>query len=231
MQRYSAFILVACAFALLTTERVEAAPVIWDFVATGCTSNQQFANSLFVEGCDPRQTYPVVLATLTLTGPDSSGSAIFNGGFGPAIYTGDSFALDFSLNYQSITPAFVQNPTPFGECEVPHQICSFDLSWSESVGQLDAISIAVNAFNDAFGGLPGKPFGLAGGDVASDNVYIGAGGAFAGCVVATCTLSGFWTNASLVTAPEPGSLALLASAFGIWGLTGRRRVIACNMIE
>src|SRR5205823_15124636 len=37
----------------------------WDFIATGCTSNQQFANSLFVEGCDPRQTYPVVLATLS----------------------------------------------------------------------------------------------------------------------------------------------------------------------
>jgi hypothetical protein len=220
MQKCSAFIVVACAFALLTTERVAAAPLTWDFIATGCSSNQQFANGFLVVGCDPKQTYPVVVAALTLTGPDSSGSAIFNGGAGPAVYTGGSFSLDFSLNYQSITPAFVQNPTPFGECEVPHQICSFDLSWSESVGQLDAISIDVNAINDTFGGL-----GLAGGDVASDNVYIGAGGAFAGCVLGPCTLSGYWANASFVTAPEPGSLALLASAFGVWGLTGRRRVL------
>jgi hypothetical protein len=35
--------------------------------------------------------------------------------------------------------------------------------------------------------------------------------------------SGYWVDASLVTAPEPGSLALLASAFGAWGLTRRRR--------
>src|SRR5438067_2398880 len=117
MQKCSAFIVVACAFALLTTERVAAAPLTWDFIATGCSSNQQFANGLLVEGCDPRQTYPVVLATLALTGPDSSGSANFNGGAGPAVYTGDSFSLDFSARYRAITPAFTQNPFFLGECE------------------------------------------------------------------------------------------------------------------
>ena len=47
---------------------------------------------------------------------------------------------------------------------------------------------------------------------------------FSGCSLGVCNISGSWVNASLLSAPEPGSLALLASAFGLWGLTGRRKV-------
>jgi hypothetical protein len=233
MKKCSALILLACIFALLVAEHVAAAPVTWDFIATSCSGNVASRNS---GGCEPQQAYPVVLATLTLTGPDSAGSALW-GGTGPATYTGDSFALDFSLNYRALTPAFTENPTPFGECEGPHEICQFDLSWSESAGQLDALQIDVNAFNDSFG--YSRAFGLSGGSVASDNIYYGAGGAFAGCETEVCQISGYWANvssvSSLVPAPEPGSLALLASAFGVWGLTGRRRmrrrVLQCNVIE
>jgi hypothetical protein len=210
MKKYSALILLPCAFALLTAERVEAAPVEWDFIATGCTSYY------YDGGCISGQHYPVTLATFTLPGLDSSGTAVFNGGHGPATYTGDSFVLDFSSDYHSLTSAFTQNPTPFGECFI-HQICQFNISWSESGGQLDAVSLYVNAYNDTFG-----PFGLGGGVVASDNIYYGVGRAFAGCEGPPCQISGYWVNDALVTAPEPGTLALLASAFGAWGLAGRR---------
>jgi hypothetical protein len=216
MKKYSALILLPCAFALLTAERVEAAPVEWDFIATGCTS-------LYGGGCVSGQHYPVTLATLTLPGLDSSGSATFNGGHGPAIYTGDSFVLDFSSSYHPLTSAFTQNPTPFGECAF-REVCQFDLSWSEVAGQLEALRLHVNAFNDTLGGSigPGYAFGLGGGEIASDNIYFGAGGMFAGCSLFPCQISGYWVNDALVTAPEPGTLALLASAFGVWGLAGRR---------
>ena len=215
----SALILLACIFALLMAEQVVAAPVTWDFVANSCST---FSGT----GCDPKQQYPALIATLTLTGPDSSGSAVFNGGAGPATYAGDSFSLDFSSSYRALTPAFTENPTPFGECEVARQICQFDLSWSESAGQLDALSLYVNAFNDALGsGIGRDAFGLNGGEIASDNIYLGATGAFAGCSGPPCQISGYWVNASLLSAPEPGSLALLASAFGLWGLIGRRKVL------
>jgi hypothetical protein len=216
MNKCSALILLACIFALLMAEQVVAAPVTWDFVANSCTADG---------GCVSGQHYPAVLATLTLPGSDSSGSAVWSG-TGPATYTGDSFSLDFSSGYHALTPAFTENAPPFGECEVPRQICQFDLSWSESAGQLDALSLYVNAFNDTFGSGPGRSaFGLNGGEIASDNIYLGATGAFAGCSGPPCQISGYWVNASLLSAPEPGSLALLASAFGLWGLIGRRKVL------
>jgi hypothetical protein len=211
MKKYSALILLPCAFALLTAERVGAAPVEWDFIATGCTSDG---------GCVSGQHYSVTLATLTLPGLDSSGTATFNGGHGPATYTGDSFVLDFSADYQPLTSSFVQNPTPFGECWF-RQVCQFNISWSEVAGQLIS-PLYVNAYNDTFGGLgPAHTFGLTGIEVASDNVYRGAGGMFAGCSLFQCHISGFWVNDALVTAPEPGALALLASAFGVWALAVR----------
>ena len=38
MKKCSALIVLACVFALLTTERVAAAPVTWDFIATSCSN-------------------------------------------------------------------------------------------------------------------------------------------------------------------------------------------------
>jgi hypothetical protein len=223
MNKCSAFILLACALGLLTAERVEAAPVTWDFVANSCST---FSGT----GCDPKQQYPALIATLTLTGPDSSGSAVW-GGDGPPAFTGDGFSLDFSSGYRPLTSAFAGNPTPFGECEAPREICSFDLSWSETAGVLGAVDILVNGFNDSLGEVGvgvGGTFGLTGGLIGTDDTYFGAFGPglainpFSGCSAGVCNVTGSWVNASLLTAPEPGSLALLAGAFGVWGLIGRR---------
>jgi hypothetical protein len=216
MRKCSELILLPCAFALLTAERVEAAPVTWDFIATGCS------NGPFNNGCVPAQTYPVELATLTLPGPNSSGTAVWNGITAP-IYRGSGFSLDFSGSYLPITDTY---PGHEFECG-PGQLCSFDLSWSESGGQLDAVGLNVMGYNDTMSGnIAGNgSFGLTGGYVASDNIYYGAGDAFAGCTAGQCRISGYWVNDALVTAPEPRSVALLASAFGLWGLTGRRKVL------
>jgi hypothetical protein len=208
MKKCSALTLLACVFALLTAERVAAAPVTWDFVATGCA----------LGGCVSGQAYPVTIATFTLPGPDSSGSATF-GGFGPvstypASYTGDSFILDYASIEPPLTPAFTQNNEPFGECEHMREICQFDLSWSETAGHLDALHIYVNTFQDSFLGTLGDA------TVASDYFYLS--GAFAGCeAMSSCRLSGHWVDARL---PEPASLVLLASAFGVWGLNRRRQI-------
>ena len=224
MNKCSALIWLACIFALLMAEHVVAAPVTWDFVANSCST---FSGT----GCDPKQQYPALIATLTLTGPDSSGSAVWAGTGRPA-YAGDDFSLDFSSRYAPLTQTFAGNPTPFGECEGPRQICEFDLSWSETAGVLDAVDVLVNGFNDSLGevGAPGGTFGLRGGLIGTDDTYFGAFGPglainpFSGCSLGVCNISGSWVNASLLSAPEPGSLALLASAFGLWGLTGRRKV-------
>jgi len=91
MKKCSALILLACAFALLTAERVAAAPVTWDFIATSCVGPAQ---TLGAGGCEPSPQYPLVLATLTLSGPDSSGEASY-GPFGqPPRSSGDPFAFD-----------------------------------------------------------------------------------------------------------------------------------------
>jgi hypothetical protein len=208
MKKCSALTLLACVFALLTAERVAAAPVTWEFIATGCAPGG---------GCVSGQAYPVTLATFTLPGPDSSGSALF-GGFGPtatypATYTGDSFTFDYSSSEPPLTPAFTQNNEPFGECEHHGEICQFALSWSETAGHLDALHLYVNAFNDSFLGTLGDA------TVASDNIYFS--GAFAGCEGPPCQISGHWVDARL---PEPASLVLLASAFGVWGLNRRRQI-------
>jgi hypothetical protein len=81
MKKRSPLILLACAFALLPAERVAADPVTWDFIATSCGG--AVANvRLGQYGCDSRQQYPFVLASLTLSGSDSSGSAAYTPSWG-----------------------------------------------------------------------------------------------------------------------------------------------------
>jgi hypothetical protein len=60
-----------------------AAPVVWDFEATSCT----VVYGASFGGCDPAQQYPALLATLTLPGPDSSGSAVWDSRLPALVWT------------------------------------------------------------------------------------------------------------------------------------------------
>jgi hypothetical protein len=90
-------------------------------------------------------------------------------------------------------------------------VVDYGISWTEVAGVLTAVDISIDTIQDSL-----EQFGLTGGNVASDFTL-------AGCdELRPCQINGYWTDVPLVTAPEPGSLALLASAFGVWGLIGRR---------
>ena len=117
------------------------------------------------------------------------------------VYTGDSFAFTVPSALPSIrtlTPAF----TGSSQCSGGHDICDFDISWSETAGQLTAVKINLDSFDDSIG----PRFGLTGGPIASDNVL-------GGCVTSQCAVAGFWQSDLLLS--EPGSAALLAS--GLFG--------------
>jgi MYXO-CTERM domain-containing protein len=122
------------------------------------------------------------------------------------VYTGDSFAFTVPSalpSIQPLTPAF----TGSSQCSGGHDICDFDISWSETAGQLTAVQITFDSFDDSI------DLGLTRGQTASDNVL-------GGCVTSQCAVAGFWQSNLLLS--EPGSAALLASGlFGAW--LGRRR--------
>jgi hypothetical protein len=204
MKKCSALVLLACAFALLTAERVAAAPVNWDFIATSCVS-EPFSPP----GCEAGQQYPLVLATLTLDGPDSSGSAQDGG---PNF--GDPFAFNLvAAQGLGTGRSMVSTADPTGPLvgfPPTPWVTDYNISWIETGGALTSIHVAMDTIQD------GVSIGLT-------SAQIGTDFQLAGCDD-NCQLNGFWTDVSLVTAPEPGSLALLASAFGVWGLARRRRV-------
>ena len=189
MNKLIRFAAIAIAFAVPIT--ASATPVTWSFFETGCTNLNTGGD------CTPPQ--PLVIATLALTGPTSAGSAVWQpAGFPPVtppVFTGDSFAFDLPLPlFPLLTPAF----TGAGQCSGGNQICDFDLSWSESNGHLDAVSIALDTFHSDIGNP--APFGLTGGLIGSDDT-------FGSCTNAQCRVTGFWQSNLVV--PEPMSAVLL----------------------
>ena len=176
-------------------------PGHWSFYETGITS----CNSPAPFSCVlPRQ--PFVLATLVLPGPTSAGTAIWDG-VSPPVYTGDNFTLTVPVVHGALTvsPAFTGYPV-IGFCHEsasPSTICDFDISWSETAGDLIAVRVNIDAVFDDIGGLAGPPrtfFGLTGGPLASDHTL-------GGCGNTQCTVTGYWQ--SDLALPEPMSAVLL----------------------
>ena len=193
-----------------------ATPVTWSFYETGITSCNSPAPFICVL---PPQ--PFVLATL-VPGPTSAGTAIWDG-VSPPVYTGDTFALTVPVVHGALTvsPAFTGYPV-VGFCHEsasPSTICDFDISWSETAGDLIAVRINIDAVFDDIGGLAGPPrtfFGLTGGPIASD-------GTLGGCTFTQCIIAGFWQS-DLTAVPEPMSAVLLITGLlGTW-LASRSRL-------
>jgi hypothetical protein len=190
-----------------------AAPVIWSFYETAITSCNNPRNCVL-----PPQ--PFVLMTLALPGPTSSGTAVWLGTGSQPVYTGDSFILTVPFTLP-LTPAFLgdaSNPGGLGCLNGVHNtICDFNISWSETAGDLTAVSINIDAVNDNIGGLAGRgAFGLTGGPLASD-------GTLGGCTNTQCIVAGFWQS-DLTQVPEPMSAVLLLTGLLGTCLASRSRL-------
>jgi hypothetical protein len=112
---------------------------------------------------------------------------------------GRGFGRSMVSSADPVGPLIGFPPTPW--------VTEYLITWIEVGGALTFVHAGMDTIQD------GVVIGLTSAQVGTDFMLGGCDD--------VCQLNGFWT---LVTAPEPGSLALLASAFGVWGLTGRRRV-------
>jgi hypothetical protein len=202
--------LVISTIAFAAPIAADASPVTWSFYETGI-------GSCGLPCVLPPQ--PFVLMTLTLPGPTSTGTAIWQGSPALPVYAGDSFALSLPIiRFRSpLTPAFAGAASNIGGRDCLDSgvgsgaLCDFNISWAESAGVLTAISINVDAIDDNIGGLGGHPppfFGLTGGPLASDFIL-------GGCSDTQCTVAGFWQSDLAASIPEPMSAVLL-----ITGLLG-----------
>ena len=208
-------IALAVATVLIALAPAANATVVWTFFETSCTGFS------FSGPChsDHPVAFPFPLVTLTLPGPTSAGTAVWKPGTGPPppVYTGDTFVLSYPGIL--LTPAFTGSNV-VGQCSAPsHGICNFDLSWSETAGQLGSVSIQVLGTNDQIGpATGGGGFGLTGGIFGSD-------GEVDNCQFAQCIATGFWQS----NLPEPVSASLLLS--GLLGLGFARRFLRPSAAE
>jgi len=178
------------------------ATVTWTFIETSCIAQFGPCPALMSS-----VTLPFAgLATLTLPGPTSSGTAFWFGAPGVPVYTGDAFLFQ-SIGSDPVSPAFTGTPScQFGGGHT--SLCTFDISWSETAGNLDSVSIELNSFANTIG--YSGPFGLNGGQIASDGP-----GFLGGCAFQSgpCRVTGFWQS----DLPKPMSVSLLLSGLlGLW---------------
>jgi hypothetical protein len=198
---------------------VYATPVTWSFYETAITSCG-FSSPSTACVLPPQ---PFVLLTLTLPGPTSAGTATWLGTGTVPVYTGDSFALTLPFA-RPLTPAFAGDASNPGgiPCSNGNRstICDFNISWSETAGDLTSVSINVDAVNDNIGGFAGRgAFGLTGGPLASD-------GTLGGCSFTQCTVGGFWQSDLAI--PEPMSVVLLIAGLLGTCLASRSRARRLN---
>src|ERR1700730_8795460 len=198
--------LVISTIAFAAPIAADASPVTWSFYETGIVSCGLFSpQPAFVCVLPPQ---PFVLMTLTLPGPPSSGTATWLGTGTQPVYTGNSFTLTVPFT-RPLTPAFAGDASNPGGIPCSDggraTICDFNISWSETAGDLTSVSINIDTVNDDIGGLAGRgAFGLTGGPIASD-------GTLGGCTFTQCIIAGFWQS-DLTAMPEPMSAVLLITS-------------------
>jgi hypothetical protein len=154
---------------------------------------------------------PFVLMTLTLPAPTSAGTATWLGTGPQPICTGDSFTLTVPFT-RPLTPAFAGDASNPGGIPCSNgsraTICDFNISWSETAGDLTSVSIIIDAVNDNIGGFARLgAFGRTGGPLASD-------GRLGGCSFTQCAAAGFWQS-DLTAVPEPISAILLKQGMSL----------------
>lgn len=201
---------IAIAAALFTLPiAAKAEPVTWNFFETGITCDNPRLCSL------PPQPY--ILASLTLPGPTSSGSANWiNGGFPvpPPTLAGDGFVLAIDPGTSSVPKYRLSSTDPTNACFGSllticrlEPITGYNISWSETAGILNNITVQFGSQVDDIN------LGLFGGIIASD-------GSIDGCSLQQCAVTGFWrSNLAVAAAPEPASGLMLAGgllAFSLW---------------
>jgi hypothetical protein len=131
---------------------VVATPVTWSFYETAITSCSNPGSCVL-----PPQ--PFVFITLALPGPTSNGTATWLGTVNQPVYTGDSFALTTGASFmRPLTPSFMGGASnPSGSAFANGgDICDFNISWSETAGQLTAVDINIDLVSDNIGGMAGR---------------------------------------------------------------------------
>jgi len=80
------------------------------------------------------------------------------------------------------------------QCQDSPALCEYDISWQETNGHLNGISIAVATVDTDVGhvpgGPPGGPIGLTGGGIATD-------GQIDNCDDTQCIVTGYWQKSYL----------------------------------
>jgi hypothetical protein len=190
----------------------DAAPVTWNFYETGCVAELGLSTS----PCKlPPQPYAI--ASLTLPGPTSSGSAQAYGyalypnlPAAPPILTGGGNDFTFVLNgtASKLTPSDLIGPGKNNPGYFPDAIDHYDISWTEIAGQLTKVSVYfLTEANEISVGLNGG--------------FIGSDFMLGGCNLSTCDVTGYWQSDLAISVPEPMSAVLLIT--GLLGVCLARR--------
>ena len=174
-----------------------AAPVTWTFYQTSCTAApESLASCGRIGESGPISTPPTPVGTLTLPGPISSGSAIYNHNGTPPVLTGDgnNFSLFFGFPPASMSALVLNPPT-----ELSLDSTFYNVRWDETPD--DLTDVLVNYENPFFSGS--ADVGEFGGEVGSD-------GEVGSCIMGECMITGFWST-SIPSVPEPSSLKFLVA--------------------